>query len=113
MAFDWLSFGAGIAEGDMKGKQAEFEQALVNFREDKKLVNTLAADRYSRKINEYDKEVAKLEKLESAYVTASKLDKTNAAHVIAAAEQPELYKILTDRADGSIDSLIASYTKIY
>ena len=110
MAFDWLSFGAGIAEGDMAGKQAEFEQALVNFREDKKLVNTLAADRYSRKINEYDKEVAKLEKLESAYVTASKLDKTNAAHVIAAAEQPELYKILTDRADGSIDSLIASYT---
>ena len=111
MAFDWLSFGAGIAEGDMAGKQAEFEQALVNFREDKKLVNTLAADRYSRKINEYDKEVAKLEKLESAYVTASKLDKTNAAHVIAAAEQPELYKILTDRADGSIDSLIASYTQ--
>jgi len=110
MAFDWLSFGAGIAEGDMAGKQAEFEQALVNFREDKKLVNTLAADRYSRKINEYDKEVAKLEKLESAYVTASKLDKVNAAHVIAAAEQPELYKILTDRADGSIDSLIASYT---
>jgi len=109
MAFDWLSFGAGIAEGDMAGKQAEFEQALVNFREDKKLVNTLAADRYSRKINEYDKEVAKLEKLESAYVTASKLDKTNAAHVIAQAEQPELYKILTDRADGSVDTLVQSY----
>ena len=100
MAFDWLSFGAGIAEGDLKGKQAEFEQALVNFREDKKLNQTLAADRYSRKISKYDTEVAKLEKLESAYSTAAKLDKTNAAHVIAAAEQPEIYKILTDRDDG-------------
>ena len=111
MAFDWLSFGAGIAEGDLKGKQAEFEQALVNFREDKKLNQTLAADRYSRNITKYDTEVSKLEKLESAYSTAAKLDKTNAAHVIAAAEQPEIYKILTDRADGSIDSLIASYTQ--
>ncbi len=111
MAFDWLSFGAGIAEGDLKGKQAEFEQALVNFREDKKLNQTLAADRYSRKISKYDTEVSKLEKLESAYSTAAKLDKTNAAHVIAAAEQPEIYKILTDRDDGSIDSLISSYTQ--
>ena len=41
--------------------------------------------------------------------TAAKLDKTNAAHVIAQAEQPELYKILTDRDDGSVDTLAQSY----
>ena len=109
MAFDWLSLGAGIAEADMAGKQQEFEQALVNFREDKKLVNTLASNNYARKLDNYDKEVLKLEKIEQAYSTAAKLDKTNAAHVIAQAEQPELYKILTDRDDGSVDTLAQSY----
>ena len=109
MAFDWLSFGAGVAEADMAGKQQEFEQALVNFREDKKLVNTLSSNNYARKLDNYDKEVLKLEKIEQAYSTAAKLDKTNAAHVIAQAEQPELYKILTDRDDGSVDTLAQSY----
>ena len=109
MAFDWLSLGAGLAEADMAGKQQEFEQALINFREDKKLVNTLSSNNYARKLDNYDKEVLKLEKLEQAYSTAAKLDKTNAAHVIAQAEQPELYKILTDRDDGSVDTLAQSY----
>ena len=43
-----LSVGAGVAEKDMQIRDAEFKQALENFKEDKAHVKKLADLRYTR-----------------------------------------------------------------
>jgi hypothetical protein len=62
-----LSVGAGVAEKDMQIRDAEFKQALENFKEDKAHVKKLADLRYTRDLSKYDDEVKKYNDLKSAY----------------------------------------------
>ena len=62
-----LSIGAGVAEKDMAIRDAEFKQALENFKEDKAHVKKLADLRYTRDLAKYDEEVKKYNDLKSAY----------------------------------------------
>ena len=67
-----LSIGAGVAEKDMAIRDAEFKQALDNFKEEKAHTKKLAELRYARDLKTYDDEVAKLENIKSAYALAEK-----------------------------------------
>ena len=49
-----LSVGAGVAEKDMAIRDAEFKQALENFKEDKAHVKKLADLRYTIDLSKYD-----------------------------------------------------------
>ena len=58
---DVLSFTAGVAEKDMQYMQekrnADFNLAMEEFKDNKALVTKLAENRYSRDVNKYDDEV--------------------------------------------------------
>lgn len=113
MSLDVLSFVTGVAEGDLKAKERDFETALENFRDDKKLHQTLAAERYTRNVNKYEEEVAKMENIDKIYSEAAKLDKNSAAAVISQFENPTIYKSLAERDDGSLEAFISSYANSF
>ena len=96
MSLDALSFITGIAEGDLKNKDADIKLALEEFKENKQLVTDLAKTRYARDLKKYDEEVAKLDSLKSAYSYAENLGPLEAAKVIARAEDKDFYDGLSE-----------------
>lgn len=95
MSLDALSFITGVAEGDLKNKDADIKLALEEFKENKQLVTDLAKTRYARDLKKYDEEVAKLDSLKSAYSYAENLGPIQAAKYIARAEDKDFYDGLT------------------
>jgi hypothetical protein len=95
MSLDALSFLTGVAEGDLKNKDADIKLALEEFKENKQLVTDLAKTRYARDLKKYDEEVAKLDSLKSAYSYAENLGPVQAAKIIARAEDKDFYDGLT------------------
>ena len=89
MSLDALSFITGVAEGDLKNKDADIKLALEEFKENKQLVTDLAKTRYARDLKKYDEEVAKLDSLKSAYSYAENLGPIQAAKYIARAEDKD------------------------
>ena len=103
-----LSIGAGVAEKDMAIRDAEFKQSLENFKEEKAHVKKLAELRYARDLKTYDDEVAKLENIKSAYALAEKAGPVEAGKLIAAAENPEFFKTLSEDGQNDLGNSIAS-----
>ena len=89
-----LSVGAGIAEKDMadmkEERNANFNLALEEFKDNKALVNKLAENRYARDTNRFEKEFDKIESLKSVYnqVQDNNLSAYAAAYKIASFEDP-------------------------
>ena len=89
-----LSVGAGVAEKDMADmaaeKNAAFNLALEDFKDNKALVNKLAENRYARDTNRFEKEFDKIESLKSVYnqVQDNNLSAYAAAYKIASFEDP-------------------------
>ena len=103
-----LSIGAGVAEKDMAIRDAEFKQSLENFKEEKAHTKKLAELRYARDLKTYDDEVAKLENIKSAYALAEKAGPVEAGKLIAAAENPEFFKTLSEDGQNDLGNSIAS-----
>lgn len=89
-----LSIGAGVAEKDMQYMQekrnADFNLAMEEFKDNKALVTKLAENRYSRDINKYDEEVKKYDALKSVYsaIENDKLSPFEAAFRLASVNDP-------------------------
>ena len=89
-----LSIGAGVAEKDMQYMQekrnADFNLAMEEFKDNKALVTKLAENRYSRDINKYDEEVKKYDALKSVYsaIENDKLSPFDAAYRLASVNDP-------------------------
>jgi hypothetical protein len=89
-----LSIGAGVAEKDMQYMQekrnADFNLAMEEFKDNKSLVTKLAENRYSRDINKYDEEVKKYDALKSVYsaIENDKLSPFEAAFRLASVNDP-------------------------
>ena len=96
-----LSVGAGIAEKDMadmkEERNANFNLALEEFKDNKALITKLAENRYARDVNRYDKEFEKFENLKQVYsqVANNELSAKAAAYKIASFEDPQ-WKNYTD-----------------
>ena len=108
MSLDALSFLTGVAEGDLKNKDADIKLALEEFKENKQLVTDLAKTRYARDLKKYDEEVAKLDNLKSAYSFAETLGPFEAAKRIARAEDKDFYDGLSASEKDSHAADIAS-----
>ena len=54
MSLDALSFLTGVAEGDLKNKDADIKLALEEFKENKQLVTALAKTRYARDLKKWE-----------------------------------------------------------
>jgi len=86
---DVLSFTAGVAEKDMQYMQekrnADFNLAMEEFKDNKALVTKLAENRYSRDVNKYDDEVKKYDAVKSVYsaISNDKLSPFDAAYRLA------------------------------
>ena len=106
-----LSIGAGVAEKDMAIRDAEFKQALENFKEEKSHTKKLAELRYARDLKTYDDEVSKLENIKSAYSLAEKAGPEEAGKLIAAAENPEFFKTLSEEGQNDLGNSIAANFK--
>lgn len=91
---DVLSFTAGVAEKDMQYMQekrnADFNLAMEEFKDNKALVTKLAENRYSRDINKYDDEVKKYDAVKSVYsaIENDKLSPFEAAFRLASVNDP-------------------------
>lgn len=89
-----LSIGAGIAEKDMQYMQekrnADFNLAMEEFKDNKALVTKLAENRYSRDVNRYDEEVKKYDALKSVYraIENDSLTPFDAAYRLASVNDP-------------------------
>ena len=89
-----LSIGAGVAEKDMQYMQekrnADFNLAMEEFKDNKALVTKLAENRYSRDVNKYDEEVKKYDALKSVYsaIENDKLSPFDAAYRLASVNDP-------------------------
>ena len=106
-----LSIGAGVAEKDMAIRDAEFKQALDNFKEEKAHTKKLAELRYARDLKTYDDEVAKLENIKSAYALAEKAGPVEAGKLIAAAENPKFFETLSEDGQNDLGASIAANFK--
>ena len=93
-----LSVGAGIAEKDMadmkEERNANFNLALEEFKDNKALITKLAENRYARDVNRYDKEFEKFDNLKQVYsqVANNELSAKAAAYKIASFEDPNWSK---------------------
>jgi acid phosphatase class B len=105
-----LSIGAGVAEKDMAIRDAEFKQALDNFKEEKAHTKKLAELRYARDLKTYDDEVAKLDRVKSIYALAAKADPLEAGKLIASAEY-DGYENLSEQGKIDLGTSIASNFK--
>lgn len=91
---DVLSFTAGVAEKDMQYMQekrnADFNLAMEEFKDNKALVTKLAENRYSRDVNKYDDEVKKYDAVKSVYsaIENDKLSPFDAAYRLASVNDP-------------------------
>ena len=91
-----LSVGAGIAEKDMadmkEERNANFNLALEEFKDNKALITKLAENRYARDVNRYDKEFEKFDNLKQVYsqVANNELSAKAAAYKIASFELCDL-----------------------
>jgi len=91
---DVLSFTAGVAEKDMQYMQekrnADFNLAMEEFKDNKALVTKLAENRYSRDVNKYDDEVKKYDAVKSVYsaISNDKLSPFDAAYRLASVNDP-------------------------
>lgn len=91
---DILSVAAGVAEKDMQYMQekrnADFNLAMEEFKDNKALVTKLAENRYSRDINKYDDEIKKYDALKSVYsaIENDKLSPFDAAYRLASINDP-------------------------
>ena len=89
-----LSIGAGVAEKDMQYMQekrnADFNLAMEEFKDNKALVTKLAENRYSRDVNRYDEEVKKYDALKSVYraIENDSLTPFDAAYRLASVNDP-------------------------
>ena len=96
-----LSVGAGIAEKDMadmkEERNANFNLALEEFKDNKALITKLAENRYARDVARYDKEFEKFDNLKQVYsqVANNELSAKAAAYKIASFEDPQ-WKNYTD-----------------
>jgi len=106
-----LSIGAGVAEKDMAIRDAEFKQALDNFKEEKAHTKKLAELRYARDLKTYDDEVAKLDNIKSAYALAEKAGPVEAGKLIAAAENPKFFETLSEDGQNDLGASIAANFK--
>ena len=106
-----LSIGAGVAEKDMAIRDAEFKQALDNFKEEKAHTKKLAELWYARDLKTYDDEVAKLDNIKSAYALAEKAGPVEAGKLIAAAENPKLFETLSEDGQNDLGASIAANFK--
>ena len=116
MAISWgdvLSVGAGVAERDSEHRDANFKMAMEDFRDDKTLVKDLAKTRYARDLKTYDEEFAKAESLKSVYTNAANQNMNTAALMIAQAENPVLFKTLSDSDAATDGNALTSYINSY
>ena len=116
MAISWgdvLSVGAGVAERDSEHRDANFKMAMEDFRDNKTLVKDLAKTRYARDLKTYDEEFAKAESLKSVYTNAANQNMNTAALMIAQAENPVLFKTLSDSDAATDGNALTSYINSY
>ena len=116
MAISWgdvLSVGAGMAERDSEHLNADFKMAMEEFKDNKTLVRDLAKTRYARDLKTYDEEFAKAESLKSVYTNAANQNMNTAALMIAQAENPVLFKTLSDSDAATDGNALTSYINSY
>jgi len=116
MAISWgdvLSVGAGVAERDSEHRDANFKMAMEEFKDNKTLVRDLAKTRYARDLKTYDEEFAKAESLKSVYTNAANQNMNTAALMIAQAENPVLFKTLSDSDAATDGNALTSYINSY
>ena len=116
-----LSVGAGIAEKDMadmkEERNANFNLALEEFKDNKALITKLAENRYARDVNRYDKEFEKFDNLKQVYsqVANNELSAKAAAYKIASFEDPNWKNYTDDERDditrGYMNSFEYNYKK--
>ena len=117
MALSWgdilLSGSAGMAERDSEIRNANFKNAMEEFKENKAHIRSLANIRYTRNLEKYDKEFAKAESLKSVYTNAANQNMNTAALMIAQAENPVLFKALSDSDAATDGNSLTSYINSY
>ena len=100
-----LNVTAGVAEKDMadmkEERNANFNLALEEFKDNKALINKLAENRYARDVKRYDKEFEKFDSLKSVYsqIQNNELSAKAAAYKIASFEDPSWSKYDDEERD--------------
>ena len=114
-----LSVGAGIAEKDMadmkEERNANFNLALEEFKDNKALITKLAENRYARDVNRYDKEFEKFDNLKQVYsqVANNELSAKAAAYKIASFEDPQWKNYTEDEREDISRSYMNSFEYNY
>ena len=114
-----LSVGAGIAEKDMadmkEERNANFNLALEEFKDNKALITKLAENRYARDVNRYDKEFEKFDNLKQVYsqVANNELSAKAAAYKIASFEDPNWKNYTDDEREDISRSYMNSFDYNY
>ena len=114
-----LSVGAGIAEKDMadmkEERNANFNLALEEFKDNKALITKLAENRYARDVARYDKEFEKFDNLKQVYsqVANNELSAKAAAYKIASFEDPQWKNYTDDEREDLARSYMNSFEYNY
>ena len=114
-----LSVGAGIAEKDMadmkEERNANFNLALEEFKDNKALITKLAENRYARDVARYDKEFEKFDNLKQVYsqVANNELSAKAAAYKIASFEDPQWKNYTEDEREDISRSYMNSFEYNY
>ena len=114
-----LSVGAGIAEKDMadmkEERNANFNLALEEFKDNKALITKLAENRYARDVARYDKEFEKFDNLKQVYsqVANNELSAKAAAYKIASFEDPQWKNYTEDEREEISRSYMNSFEYNY
>ena len=114
-----LSVAAGVAENDMAAmkeeRNANFNLALEEFKDNKALITKLAENRYARDVNRYDKEFEKFDNLKQVYsqVANNELSAKAAAYKIASFEDPQWKNYTDDEREDLARSYMNSFEYNY